>query len=92
MTTIDFDKRRQLIKDELISVAHNIGVRKREMAVLEQRREQLLNRLNELDSLRSERAYYGMIELIRLCRTPCWNFRPLDPDTMSAARVNKYEC
>ena len=81
---IDFEQQRLNINDELLSIAYNIAIRQRELELLKQRRGQLNQKIDHLDSLESMRRHYGAIELIRLCRTPCRSFRPLDIDRIMA--------
>lgn len=75
MTECDNARERVRIKNELVNVRFNISVKKREIAVLQLKEAQLEKRLQQLANLEEMRRVLGMMELIRLCNTPCWRWR-----------------
>lgn len=77
MSEFEFARERIRIKNELVNVRFNISVKKREIAVLQLKESQLENRLQQLAILEETRRVIGLMELVRMCNTPCWRWRPL---------------
>lgn len=77
MTEFDSARERVRIKNELVNVRFNISVKKREIAVLQLKESQLENRLQQLAILEETRRVIGLMELVRMCNTPCWRWRPM---------------
>jgi hypothetical protein len=69
------EAKRAALRAEAMNLAALINGRAQELADLKRQALRLDERLVELDLQEISRRKLGMDELIRMCHTPCWQYR-----------------
>jgi hypothetical protein len=76
----DIDDRRAALRAEIASLAALINGRAQELADLKRKMLRLDERNVALELRAIERRERGLVELVRMCNTPCWAFVPANVD------------